>query len=116
MSASSFTSCTGGWLRATNGFDPFMPIQLNSPDWKVKRLARSRGTAGLADVGLPGLPTEFLAADSRVAEEVVLEPAPATRGRDGGGAGLDFNYEIEPGQAAVLAIRQRGTRSEDRAS
>ena len=61
-----------------------------------------------AAVTLPSLPPEFLTDQSRVAEEVIIEPAPATstRGQGApGSAGLDFSYDLEAGQAAVLAIR-----------
>jgi hypothetical protein len=34
------------------------------------------------DVNLPGVPREFLTDQSAVADEVVVEPAAATRGRD----------------------------------
>ena len=81
-----------------------MPIQLNSPGWKIRRAGASRGAARDAAVDLPGLPPEFLTDESRVAEEVVLEPAPATRGREAVAGGLDFSYDLEPGQTAVLAI------------
>jgi hypothetical protein len=84
-----------------------MPIQLNSPDWKVRSARASRGGAPAAAAALPGLPPEFLTDESRVAEEVILEPPPATRGRGTGAAGLDLGYELEPGQAAILAIRHR---------
>jgi CHAT domain-containing protein len=83
-----------------------MPIQVNSPGWRIRRAAGTRGVAGAsAAVDLPGLPPEFLAAESRVAEEAVLEPAPATRGRAPAAAGLDITYDLEPGQTALLAIR-----------
>src|SRR5262245_44587471 len=82
-----------------------MPIQLNSTAWRIRpgRVARGRG----ADAGddLPGLPREFLTANSSVADEAVLEQAPATRGRDTGQEPLDLAYDVEPGQSAVLAIR-----------
>ena len=83
-----------------------MPLQINSPGWKIKRVAGSRGVARAAAVDLPGLPAEFLTPQSRVAEEVVLEPAAATRGREAAApAGLDLSYDLEPGQTAILAIR-----------
>src|SRR5262245_1366116 len=82
-----------------------MAIELNSPGWKVRNAGASRGGAPAAASALPGLPPEFLTAESRVAEEVVLEPPSAIRGRDAGSAGVDLSYEIQPGEAAVLAIR-----------
>jgi tetratricopeptide (TPR) repeat protein len=84
-----------------------MPIQINSPGWRVKRVAASRGAAQAAATDLPGLPPEFLTDESRVAEEAVLEPAPATRGREAAPAAgaVDLSYDLEPGQTAVLAIR-----------
>jgi hypothetical protein len=82
-----------------------MPIQLNSPGWRIAGDGASRGSTRAASVALASLPPEFLADESKVAEEVVLEPSAAARGRDQGSAGLDFSYEVEPGKAAILAIR-----------
>lgn len=82
-----------------------MPIQINSPGWRVKRVATSRGAAQGAAIDLPGLPAEFLTAESRVAEEAILEPAPATRGREAAPPAIDLSYDLEPQQVAVLAIR-----------
>jgi hypothetical protein len=59
-----------------------VPIEISSPGWRIKRVAGSRGAAAQAAApDLPGLPPEFLTPESRVAEEAVLEPAPAIRGR-----------------------------------
>ena len=77
-----------------------MPIQLNSPGWRIRRLGGSRGAARAAAVELPGLPPEFLTAQSRVAEEVVLEPAATTRGQAASGGGLDLSYDLEPGHTS----------------
>jgi len=82
-----------------------MPIQVNSPGWRVKRVAGSRGAPQAAATDLPGLPPEFLTAASRVAEEAVLEPAPATRGREVAPGAVDLAYDLEPGQTAILAVR-----------
>ena len=82
-----------------------MPIQLNLPGWKVQSAGASRGGAPASVSALPGLRPDFLTDQSRVAEEVILDPPPATRGRGTGAAGLDLSYELEPGQAAILAIR-----------
>jgi CHAT domain-containing protein len=84
-----------------------MPIQINSPGWRVKRVAGSRGAAQAAAIDLPGLPPEFLTTESRVAEEAALEPAPATRGREAAAGAVDLSYDLEPGQTAVLAIRHQ---------
>ncbi len=84
-----------------------MPIQINSPGWRVKRVAGSRGAGQAAASDLPGLPPEFLTAQSRVAEEAVLEPAPATRGRDAAAGAIDVTYDLEPGQTAILAVRHQ---------
>ena len=60
-----------------------MPIQLNSPGWTIRSVpALPRGRARRRR-RLPGLPSEFLTDESRVAEEVVLDPPSATRGRRG---------------------------------
>src|SRR5687767_1833536 len=61
--------------------------------------------AQAAAIDLPGLPAEFLTAESRVAEEAILEPAPATRGREPAPPAIDLSYDLEPQQTAVLAIR-----------
>src|SRR5688572_30116544 len=82
-----------------------MAIQLNTPGWWIQRAGGTRGAAAAA-VGLPGLPPDFLTAESRVEEEVVLEPAPATRGGETAATSIDLSYDLEPGQTAVLAIRQ----------
>ena len=82
-----------------------MPIQLNLPGWKVQSAGASRGGVSASVSALPGLRPDFLTDQSRVAEEVILDPPPATRGRGTGAAGLDLSYELEPGQAAILAIR-----------
>ena len=82
-----------------------MPIQLISTGWKIKRVNTSRGNVRGVGVDLPGLPSEFLTDESRIGEEVVLEPAQATRGRDAVAGGVDLSYDLEPGRTAVLAIR-----------
>ena len=82
-----------------------MPLQLNSPGWQVRRPTRAGGAAHAAASDLPGLPASFLAAGSVVAEEAVLEPAPAARGSVAPSGGLDLSCDIEPGHHAVLAIR-----------
>src|SRR5438128_2346739 len=90
-----------------------MPIQVNSPGWKIRRTAGSRGVASAVAVDLPGVPPEFLTDRSRVAEEAVLEPASAARSatrsreRSPTVAPLDVSYDVEPGHTAVLAIRQQ---------
>jgi hypothetical protein len=83
-----------------------MPIQITSPGWRITR-ARSRGPARAAAPDLPGLPPEFLTAESEVAEEAVLEPAPAVRGRETAVPAVDLSYDLEPGQTAVLAVRHQ---------
>ena len=83
-----------------------MPIQLKTPAWTIRRGRTSRGATRDVAVELPGLSSEFLTDESRVAEEVVLVPPAATRGREAGSAaGLDLSYDLPPGQTAMLAIR-----------
>jgi CHAT domain-containing protein len=82
-----------------------MTIQLNSPGWRIAGDGALRGGARAATLTRPSLPPAFLADGARVAEEVILERPAATRGRDQGSAGLDFSYELEAGEAAILAIR-----------
>src|SRR5262245_3664903 len=76
-------------------------MQVNSPGWRIRSATRA---ASAAVGGRPGLPPEYLTDLSRVAEEVIVEPAPAMRSQ-GGTAVLDLTAEVEPGQAAILAIR-----------
>ena len=83
-----------------------MPIQVNSPGWRIKHAGTSRGAALAAAIELPSLPPEFLTDESQVAEEVVLERSPAARrGGVAASARLDISYDLEPGQTAVLALR-----------
>src|SRR5689334_3762005 len=82
-----------------------MPIQLNASGWRVRRGGTAPGAPRAAAPDLPGVPREFLTDESEVAEEVVLEPAPATRGREVAPGALDISYDVGPGETAVLAIR-----------
>src|SRR6266851_3632395 len=79
-----------------------MGMQLNSPGWRIRAATRGARAAGSAP---PGLPPEFLTEDSRVAEEVVLDAAPATRGQPTASGTIDLSCDVEPGEAAILAIR-----------
>ncbi len=84
-----------------------MPIKLNSPAWRIAGNGMARGSARPSSVTLSSVPAEFLPDQAKV-EEVILEPVPAasTRGQGlPGSAGLDFSYDLEPREAAVLAIR-----------
>ena len=82
-----------------------MPLHLKSPGWRIRSSSRG-ATRDAAQIALPGVPSEFLTTESRVAEEAVLERAAATRGRDAvSPSELDLSYDLEPGQTAVLAIR-----------
>ena len=80
-----------------------MPLQLNSPGWKIRT---SAGDPAWGAGGLPGLPAEFLTAESVVAEEAILQPPRAVRGAAAtAGGALDLSCGIDPGHTAVLAIR-----------
>src|SRR5689334_11063249 len=82
-----------------------MPIHINSPGWRVRSTSRG-APRDATQLALPGVPPEFLTTHSSVAEEVVLDPPSATRGRDAAAAStLDLSYDLPPGQTAVLAIR-----------
>ncbi len=82
-----------------------MPLQLQSPGWTISGARATRGRARDGG-GLPGLPAEFLAAESRLIEEVVLESsAPGRRGQAGAG-GLDVTCDVGAGHTAVLALRR----------
>ena len=82
-----------------------MPIKLHSQGWTVRPEGRSRGAGGEDTRVFPGLRQDFLTADTRVAEEVILEPRGAVRGRAEGADGLDLSYDAGPGHTAILAIR-----------
>jgi hypothetical protein len=84
-----------------------MPIQLTSPGWQVRRTTTARGAARRAVDGLQGLPPQFLTDQSLVAEEAVIQPAAAVRGKgaEAAGSALDLTCDIEAGYTAVLAIR-----------
>ena len=79
-----------------------MAVQLNSPGWRIQ--TASRGAPG-ADTNLKTLPDYFLTPQSRVSDELVLEPAARTRGQDATAETIDLACDVEPGQVAVLAIR-----------
>lgn len=79
-----------------------MAIQVNSPGWRIR--PATRGAAAVSN-SLASLPREFLTDDSRVSDEVVLDPAPPTRGRAAAGGPIDLTVDVEPGQMAVLALR-----------
>src|SRR5262245_14504562 len=82
-----------------------MTIQLNSPAWRIAGTARARRSARSVSPVLTSIPPEFLSDESKVAEEVLLEPAGPLRGQVQGTAGLDLSYNVEPGQTAILAVR-----------
>ena len=80
-----------------------MPLQLNSPGWRVRGTRRGAGAAATDEP--PGLPDWMLSDESRVSEEVVLEPTPPTRGQPVSGGTIDLSCDVEPGQVAILVIR-----------
>ena len=51
------------------------------------------------------MPPAFLAGDAKVSDEIVLEAAAPTRGRETPGGPLDLTVDVEPGRAAMLALR-----------
>jgi CHAT domain-containing protein len=86
-----------------------MPIQINSAGWRLRRTSTARGGSRTAVDELPGLPPEFLAAGAEVADEAVVQQAPASRSRaaaaaDDDGA-LDITCDLDPAHTAVLALR-----------
>ena len=80
-------------------------IQLNSPDWSIRRGAASRGARPVADATAKDFPREFLTEESEVAEEFLAEPRAATRGQAAAPGALDFSYDLADGEAAILSIR-----------
>jgi len=83
-----------------------MPLQVNSPAWKIRPVNASRGSTRDRAIGLPGMPAEYLTATSRVAEEVILEPSTArSRDREASAPALDITCDVKPGHTAILALR-----------
>lgn len=82
-----------------------MPITINSPGWRVRNAGPARSAVRDTAHDLPGLPPGFLTDESRVAEEIVLESPPATRGRAAIAGELDFSYDVGAGETAITAIR-----------
>jgi hypothetical protein len=78
-------------------------LQLNSPDWSIRRGAASRGSRSTAAV--PAGDFKFLTEESKVAEEFFAEPKAATRGQSATSGALDFSYDLADGEAAILAVR-----------
>src|SRR5580658_2428900 len=80
-------------------------IQINSPDWTIRRGVAARGSSSTADISAVEFPAEFLTEESAVAEQFVAEPKAATRGQSAAPAALDFSYDLAEGEAAILSIR-----------
>lgn len=79
-------------------------IRLNSPDWAIQRNIVSRGSRSIAP-NASDFPSKFLTEESKIAEEFTAEPRAATRGQTAGAGALDFSYDLEAGEAAILSIR-----------
>jgi hypothetical protein len=79
-----------------------MSIQVSSPGWRTRSATRGGGSASAR---LEGLPPAFLTGDAQVSDEIVLEAAAPTRGRAAPGGPLDLTVGVEPGRAAMLALR-----------
>ena len=78
-----------------------MPIRVNSLTWIPQRAGTSRGSG---TVVIPSLPSEFVPEGAET-EEIIVEPRPAARGTRERPGPLDLTCELQPGEAAVLAIR-----------
>lgn len=65
----------------------------------------ARGPVAAVATRLQGLPDEFVPPDADVSSEVVVESRPLVRGQPGLTAPLDLTDDIQPSQAAVLAVR-----------
>src|SRR4051794_17201943 len=79
-----------------------MSIEVRSPNWRIRSATRG---AGPGSDQLPGLPREFLTDVSRVSDEVVVEPAPTTRGKAAAAGPIEVTVDVEPDQVPILAIR-----------
>jgi len=78
-----------------------MTIKLHSQDWNQRRTGTSRG---LGAAVIPGLPPAFVPEGAET-EEIVAEPRPAVRGAGSRPGSLDLTCDLNPGEAAVLAVR-----------
>lgn len=79
-------------------------MKIQSPGWEMRSAGVSRGAAAAG--GPSGLPSEFLASGASIAEEAVLQPAPAAlRGGPAPSSTIDITCQLEPGESAVLAVR-----------
>ena len=84
-----------------------MPIQLNSPGWSIQQTSMSRGSRSAASNVMSEFPDKFLTNESEVAEEFAAQPQPTatTRGQVAAPGALDFSYDLQAGEAAILALR-----------
>ncbi|HUP39554.1 MAG TPA: CHAT domain-containing protein [Vicinamibacterales bacterium] len=82
-----------------------MPVHINSPGWKVTRATGSRGVARSSAAALADLPPDFLAAGSRVVDEVLLEPEAGVRTRGTSSNAIDLTCDVRPGHTAAIALR-----------
>ena len=82
-----------------------MPVHINSPGWKVTRVAGSRGLARSSGAGFADLPPDFLAAGSRVVDEVILEPEVGIGTRAASRDAIDLTCDVRPGHTAAIAVR-----------
>lgn len=78
-----------------------MAITLRSQDWNQKAIGTTRGQGSTV---ISGLPQDFLPEGANI-EEIVVEPQAATRGTLAQPGPLDLTCDLEPGEAAVLAVR-----------
>ena len=79
-------------------------VRLNSRSWSIHTVAAS-GTRRSVASEASSLPTSFLAREATVAIEFVATPM-ASSGRGPVSSGpLDFSYQLEEGENAILAVR-----------
>jgi hypothetical protein len=80
-------------------------IRLNSPDWSIQQPPIPVGGGRRSLASASSFPAEFLTEESSIAEEFTAQPrASVRRGSTSVGA-LDFSYDLEEGEAVVLALR-----------
>ena len=79
-------------------------LEFNSRDWSIKATSVSASRRRVPSHS-SGLPPEFLTKEATIAAEFVATPVVTSRrGRVSAGS-LDFSYELEEGENALLAIR-----------
>jgi hypothetical protein len=77
-------------------------IKVHSQGWDIQPAAPTRGAQSDAS---PTLPAAFLADQASVADEFTARPRPPARGAVPAAGALEFSYDLDPGELAIVAVR-----------